>query len=396
MADRDARRKFRPSETRFPGPSPRRPLPNQDRLGNAGSQRMLEMRSRLFGQILRRELPISRGAHPLEHAADRLPDLSTETRTSLHSGTAGTKNPSLISESGSPLNRSLQAECRSQFGNRLEGVRIHKGKESAEAAALLGAEAFTHGRDIFLGERASETDRGLMRHELGHAFQNLDAVQLREATWLERRAWLAFFDHYLPRKFLNNYMDDTGHSITLTQQEMQDCNPIVNLRRSPAFMAEIARLQAAGGGASTLSITGWGGALTNGTLGNFTIHYDGMLTVAADGTWTFSGTMWFEDYWDFNPGGPNRPLGAEIKVRVADTFLPGRPFPIDSVRVPVSQTNVEFQASWSAAAPRHVPDRLGRTGTDIEVGAGVGASGGPDLEAGGAEVGAQSAEDLNP
>jgi hypothetical protein len=30
------------------------------------------------------------------------------------------------------------------------------------------------------------------------------------ATWLERRAWLASFDHYLPRRFLNKNVDDTA------------------------------------------------------------------------------------------------------------------------------------------------------------------------------------------
>jgi hypothetical protein len=185
---------------------------------------------------------------------------------------------------------------------------------------------------------------------------------------------------------------------------MQDCNPIVNLENSEAFIAARKRLQKAGGGFEYLKITGWGGALTNGTLGNFTVHYSGMLTVNDDGTWSFIGTMWFEDYWDFNVGGANRPLPAEIKVRFANAFLPGQPFDIDSVVVPVFQSNCDARAIWGVNAPTHVPDVAGRTGADIEVGAGGGeiggtGIGGPEVgaggEFGGGEFGAQSSEDLN-
>src|SRR5262249_5009561 len=153
------------------------------------------------------------------------------------------------------------------------------------------------------GEHTS--DRFLMAHELTHAVQaestNHDgqAISLRRATWLERRAWLSFFDHYLPRKFLNNYMDDTGTPITLTPTEMADCNPVLAVRRSTAFLTELARLKAAAGGTKAISVSGWGGAMTNGTLGNFTIRYRGDLTVSRTGDWSFVGTMEFYDFWDF-------------------------------------------------------------------------------------------------
>lgn len=215
------------------------------------------------------------------------------------------------------------------------------------------------------------------------------AVQKRSATWVERRAWLAFFDHYMPRLFLNNYMDDTGAAITMTQKQMQDCNPIVDIRRSTAFMAQVARLQAAGGGTEPVKCNGWGGALTNGTLGNFTIHWNGNVEVRKDGTWTFAGTVDFYDFWDFDPkgSGSGRPWPAEVKVRVANTFLPGKPFDIFSEKVVASQTSSDAQATWPSSVT-HVGDRAGRTGTDMVVGD---VAGGPA----GAEVGAQSSEDLN-
>jgi hypothetical protein len=321
-------------------------------------------------------------------------------------------------------------------------VSAHVGGVASEAADTMGAQAYTIGHHVAF---RSAPDLHTAAHEAAHVVQQrggvqlrngvgaagdtyerhadavadavvagrsaaplLDAapgagassasVQLRSATWLERRAWLAFFDHYLPRMFLNNYMDDTGAAITLNQQQMQDCNPIVDIRRSSAFMAQVARLQAAGGGTEPVSVSGWGGAMTNGTLGNFTIHWNGTVVVSPDGSWTFTGTIDFYDFWDFDPkgSGSGRPLPAEIKVRVADMFLPGRPFPIHSVRVPASQSSGDARASWPSAV-RHVPDRAARTGADIATGE-VGGDVGGGLIGGevGGEAGAQSAEDLNP
>ena len=305
---------------------------------------------------------------------------------------------------GKALDDSQRSRFENHFGMDLGHVRLHKDRDSAFYSAALQAHAFAYKEHIWLGSDASVDDTELMRHELGHVVNNHPGIQLREATYLERRAWLSFFDHYLPRKFLNNYMNDTGDRITLDMQEMEDCNPIVDLRRSRRFTAALSRLQSANGGVEFLDITGWGGALTNGTLGNFTIHYAGTLTVNADGTWLFFGTLWFEDYWDFNTGGANRPIAAEIKVRFANLLLPGRPFPIDSAVVPVFQSDSSTRAQWGTAAPPiHVPDRAGTTGADIEVGAGggetAGAAGGLEVEAGGGagggEVGAQSSEDVN-
>lgn len=396
-----AARPKRPARSRIP------PLTLQGRIGNSGVLKAVETSvagARLYGNLVRRGLRVSRPYDALEREAERGADRGVRhaPMATSHSLPAGPQALSTSDVAGE-LPVAVRRELSPRFGRGIDGVRVFQGAESAQAAALLGARAFTHGRDIYLGASESAFDRDLMAHELAHAVANRDTIQRREATWLERRAWLAFFDHYLPRKFLNNYMDDTGTPITLTATEMQDCNPIVDLQRSRAFMAELGRLRAAGGGTSTLSCTGWGGAKTNGTLGNFTIHYDGALTVAADGSWTFAGTMWFEDYWDFNTGGPNRPVAAEVKVRVANAFLPGRPFPIDSVRVPVSQAFGDRAATWSATTVQHVPDRLGRTGADIEVGAGGGEAGGavagPEVEVGagaaGGEFGAQSSEDLN-
>ncbi len=330
---------------------------------------------------------------------------------------------------GNPLPDEVRSFMEPRFRADFSQVRVHTDSTAVQMNRELNAQAFTHKQDVYFGQSKAPAKDELTSHELTHVIQqggsvqpkrtiqvtapridisqparrktlspidhisstgSVGTIQLRRATWLERRAWLSFFDHYLPRKFLNHYMDDTGAPLNLTQQEMIDCNPIVDLRRSPAFLTELATLQAAGGGSKTLNISGWGGALTNGTLGNFTIYYQGQLTVSATGDWNFQGTMHFYDYWDFDPkgSGSGRPVLAELKVRIAAAALPGQPFAINSVTVPVSQTSADTRVTWAGGTSAHVGDNAVRTGTDIAVGD---IGGGPV----GAEVGAQSSEDLN-
>jgi hypothetical protein len=307
--------------------------------------------------------------------------------------------PGLPVDAGAPLSMANRNFMEPIFREDFSKVRLHTSPIDRKTADMLGARAFAYNNHIWLGSHESETDKSLISHELVHVLQQGQGlVYLRRATGIERRAWLSFFWHYLPRKLLNNYMDDTGKQITLTQQEMIDCNPIIDLHRSQPFLSEVAKLKASGGGTKTIAVSGWGGALTNGTLGNFTINYKGSLTVTPAGTWTFTGKMDFFDIYDFDPkefgGGSGRPITAEIKVRVANIAIPGRAFRVTSVQVPVTQTNATNFAIWADGSPSSVRESK-KTAVDIEVGAGAGGVVSPPAEVGGAEVGAQSAEELN-
>lgn len=342
----------------------------------------------------------------------------------------------------------VRDKMENSFGTDFSNVNIYANDQNA---VHMGALAYTQGNDVHFapGQYSPSSQKGqeLLGHELTHILQqrqgqvkptkqgkgmavndspalekeademgkraadgkvskysavgngnNDSTVQMREATWMEKRAWLSFFSHYLPRKFLNNYMDDKAAPIKLTEQEMKDCNPVVSVMRSPQIRSKIQELANKGGGSASINTTGWGGALTNGTLGNFRIHYQGVVNVKADGSWAFQGTMKFTDFWDFDPkkfGTSGRSTAGELKTRFAATFLPGSPFDIDSETVPVSQTNLQQVASWGANfTPVHVGDNAQRTALDIDVGATVGAPSlvGMDI---GAEFGAQSSEDLN-
>lgn len=165
---------------------------------------------------------------------------------------------------------------------------------------------------------------------------------------------------------------------------MADVNPLVDIRLThapdgvpipnPNFADILDQLVAEGGGIANIQIgRGWGGTLTNGTLGHFTIRYQGTLTVTvdADGTpqWYFGGQMDFYDRWNFDSSS-HRHETAEAKVRLANAILPGKAFDITSVRVNVQQGNIRGsfidlengiqQAIWSGGTPIPVPDRCSR------------------------------------
>ena len=322
---------------------------------------------------------------------------------------------------GEPLAQSIREPMEGAFGADFSGVKVHTDGKSDELNQSIQARAFTTGQDIFF--RSGTYDPGsrggqeLLAHELTHVVQQTSEIQtkevptqstaqpkcsdcqreeakalpslaselthlgqqskdwisLRPATGIERQFWLSVYSHYLPKKLINNYMDDTGNSITLTQQEMIDCNPVVDIGSSDAFLKERDRLISTRGGTnSNLKVSGKGNANTNGTLGQFTINYSGKLTVQADGNWNFNGVMDFYDYWNFDPGVTGRTISGEIRTRIASHGLPGKPFHIYSVQVPMFQTTFDGKAQWAGGTPSSVPDnfRFILPGADADVGSG--------------------------
>ncbi|MBN1208696.1 MAG: DUF4157 domain-containing protein [Myxococcaceae bacterium] len=81
---------------------------------------------------------------------------------------------------GEPLAGPTRARIESRLNTRVgEDVRIHRGEPAERAAALVGAPAFTVGRDIFLGpEVRPATPQGehVLAHEVAHAVQQSGAA----------------------------------------------------------------------------------------------------------------------------------------------------------------------------------------------------------------------------
>lgn len=76
---------------------------------------------------------------------------------------------------GRPLPAALKAELEAAVGEDLSRVRVHAGPEAAKAVRAAGAQAFTCGEDIYLGQGKlnphTPEGRALLAHEAVHVVQ---------------------------------------------------------------------------------------------------------------------------------------------------------------------------------------------------------------------------------
>lgn len=83
---------------------------------------------------------------------------------------------------GHSLPDSLRAFMEPRFGVDFSEVRLHTGSETSQLNCAMGAQAFTHGQDIYLGEGkadfTSNEGKQLLAHELTHTLQQ-GAVSLK-------------------------------------------------------------------------------------------------------------------------------------------------------------------------------------------------------------------------
>jgi hypothetical protein len=132
---------------------------------------------RIAAEPAAQRTPTARAAEPAARASrDSVLGLQRQAGNS-----AVQKALSLMRESvPEQLQPAVRAPFEQTLGGPLDDVRIHTDRPSLRAASLLGASAFTHGRDIFLG--AGPRDTRLMTHELVHALQGEPAREAPSAA----------------------------------------------------------------------------------------------------------------------------------------------------------------------------------------------------------------------
>ncbi|HSF55310.1 MAG TPA: DUF4157 domain-containing protein [Algoriphagus sp.] len=118
------------------------------------------------------------------------------------------------SGSGAALPPPVQQDMGNKIGADFSGVKVHTGPQAASMSSALGAQAFTHGSDIYFneGKYQPETSEGkhLLAHELTHTVQQGAAVrrspdtqisqtqpQVQRLPWAVREG-LAEFASYIP------------------------------------------------------------------------------------------------------------------------------------------------------------------------------------------------------
>jgi Domain of unknown function (DUF4157) len=155
----------------------------QARYGNRAVQRMIQTK-----------LLVGPARDGYEQEADRIADrviggggqphsasgsVGTVQRASVGAGfEAGPQIEAQLSAlrgQGSPLPGGLQARMEHGLNADFEGVRVHTDPQSYQLNRSLQAQAFTHGRDIYMGEGkfnpGSSQGQHLLAHELAHVVQ---------------------------------------------------------------------------------------------------------------------------------------------------------------------------------------------------------------------------------
>src|SRR5260370_2840472 len=88
---------------------------------------------------------------------------------------AGTAPPQVTGSGGEQLPQESREFMESRFEEDFSDVRVHPDEESSKSAVMLGANAYTSGRDIYFasGKYAPKSPEGerLLAHELTHVVQ---------------------------------------------------------------------------------------------------------------------------------------------------------------------------------------------------------------------------------
>jgi len=78
---------------------------------------------------------------------------------------------------GSALAPEVRSFMEPRFGADFSSVRVHTGGEAVQMNQELGAQAFTHGSDVYFGAGKAPGNNELMAHELTHVVQQTGMVQ---------------------------------------------------------------------------------------------------------------------------------------------------------------------------------------------------------------------------
>ena len=164
----------------------------QQRYGNRAVQRLIQARLQVGPAHDRYEQEADDMANRMLRGQGRTPGAARSAGAVQRAGEgdgfeAGPQIESRLAArqgQGMPLPDSLRARMENGLNADFSGVRVHADAEAHQLNRSLQAQAFTHGRDIYMGEGkynpGSSQGQHLLAHELTHVVQQSgDAVQRR-------------------------------------------------------------------------------------------------------------------------------------------------------------------------------------------------------------------------
>ena len=140
---------------------------------------------------------------------------------------------------GSPLSEEVRAFMEPRFGSDFSGVRVHTGSEAVQMNQELGAQAFTHGQDIFFNQgkyNPGSTDgKLLLAHEMTHVVQQTGAVspkQEQQAIQSESSA------HKVPGYLQSIFSSQQGNT-ALYRKELQDFQQVNSNKTLDQYQSQL-------------------------------------------------------------------------------------------------------------------------------------------------------------
>lgn len=124
------------------------------------------------GLVQRQPVPDEEDAEPIQAKSAGSQDGSFEAGDDVESQLNSSKG------SGSRLPDTVRTYMEPRFGMDFGHVRVHTGSAAIQMNRNIGAQAFTHGSDIFFGVGSSPANLELTAHELTHVVQQNGAVPL--------------------------------------------------------------------------------------------------------------------------------------------------------------------------------------------------------------------------
>lgn len=160
----------------------------------------------------------------------------------------------------------------------------------------------------------------------------------------------AYEGNPMAQRFVRHFATGGGQELRLDAREAAALHPNVSLRAAdgsehPQLRQLLQAMERRGLGEMPVRFTAPAVAHTFGTVGNFTVEYEGTLLRQPDGHWSFEGRMRFYDLVDFDrhePGWSYR----ETACAVARLGLPGTSFEVRSEWMEVRQDSGLPRAHW--------------------------------------------------
>jgi hypothetical protein len=148
---------------------------------------------------------------------------------------------------GSPLPAAVRSFMEPRFGADFGSVRVHTGSEAAQMTREIGAQAFTHGSNIYFSPNkyspGTESGRLLLAHELTHTLQQGASSHIR-GWWpkghrlvTEMALTKGGFDK-LYNEEARKYLVDRSPDVDFIQDEFETMNEGIKQSKSRLSMYE--------------------------------------------------------------------------------------------------------------------------------------------------------------